>query len=81
MDGNTQDDRYKVVDDIIYYKNWIFLVPESKLKQKIFEEVHDSPLAGHLGFLKTYRRLRERFSWKGLKGDVLQYVRECAICQ
>ncbi len=24
MDGNTQDDRYKVVDDIIYHKNWIF---------------------------------------------------------
>ena len=71
MDGNTQDDRYKVVDDIIYYKNWIFLVPESKLKQKILKEVHNSPLAGHPGFLKTYRSLRERFSWKGLKGDVL----------
>ena len=71
MDGHTHDDRYRVVDDIIYYKDRIYLVPESKLKQKILKEVHDSPLAGHSGFLKTYRSLRERFSWKGLKGDVL----------
>ena len=81
MDCNTQDDRYKVVDDIIYYKNQIFLVSESKLKQKILKEVHDSPLVGDLGFPKTYKHLRERFSGKGLKGDVLQYVRECAVCQ
>jgi hypothetical protein len=26
MDHNTQDDRYKVVDDIIYYKDRIYLV-------------------------------------------------------
>ena len=32
MDGNTQNDRYKVVDDIIYYKSRIYLVSESKLK-------------------------------------------------
>ena len=31
MDGITQDNWYKVVDEIIYYKNKIFLVPESKL--------------------------------------------------
>ena len=57
------------------------LESESKLKQKILKEVHDSPMARHLGFLKTYRSFRERFSWKGLKGDVMKYVRECAICQ
>ena len=39
--------------------------------------IHDAPLAGHPGFFKTYRQIRERFSWKGLKDDVLQHVREC----
>ena len=32
MDGIAKNDRYKVVDDIIYYKSRIFLVPEYKLK-------------------------------------------------
>lgn len=42
---------------------------------------HDSPMAGHPGFYKTYRQIRERFSWKGLKAEALQYVRECPTCQ
>jgi len=29
MDNSVQDDRYKVVDDIIYYKDRIYMVPES----------------------------------------------------
>ena len=40
-----------------------------------------TPLSGHQGFLKTYRQIQERFSWKGLKGEVIQHVRECSICQ
>ena len=64
----------KVVDDIIYYKGRIYLVPKSKLKAKILEETNDSPLGKHQGYLKTYRKIRERFSWKGLKNDVLRYV-------
>ena len=81
LDGQIQDDRYRVIDDIIYNKNKIFLVPESPLKKKILQASHDSPLAGHQGFLKTYRQIRERFSWKGLKKDVIQHVRECSLCQ
>jgi len=71
LDGKIQDARYKVVDDIIYYKNKIYLVQGS----------HDSPLAGHQGFFKTYRQIRERFTWKNLKEDVLNHVKECSICQ
>lgn len=53
----------------------------SQLNKKILQASHDSPLAGHQGFTKTYRAIRERFSWKGLKEDVLQHIRECDICQ
>jgi hypothetical protein len=55
MEGSIQDDRYRVVDDIIYYKYMIYLVPESTLKDNILREAHDAPLAGHQGYLKTYR--------------------------
>ena len=71
MDGQVQDDRYRIVDDIIYYKSRIYLVPESTLRKKIIQVAHDSPLSRHQGFLKAYRHIRERFSWKGLKGEVM----------
>ena len=35
LDGQIQDDRYRIIDDIIYYKGRIYLVPESALKKKI----------------------------------------------
>eukprot|EP00253_Pinus_taeda_P004559 PITA_04559 len=75
------DDRYRVVDEIIYYRDRIFLTKGSQLKKKILQASHDSPLASHQGFTKTYKAIRERFSWKGLKKDVLQHVRECDVCQ
>jgi hypothetical protein len=56
-------------------------VPDSGLKKKILTAVHDSPLAGHQGFFKTYRQIRERFSWKGLKHDIMRHVSECVTCQ
>ena len=71
LDGQVADDRYRVVDEIIYYRDRIFLTEGSQLKEKILRASHDSPLAGHQGFTKTYKAIRERFSWKGLKEDVL----------
>ncbi|XP_059068173.1 uncharacterized protein LOC131858745 [Cryptomeria japonica] len=81
MDGLIVDDRYSVVDDIIYYKGRVYLVPSSQLKEQILHALHDTPTAGHPGYGKTYRAVRERFSWKGLKDDVLRHVRECMTCQ
>jgi hypothetical protein len=81
MDGQIQDDRYKVIDDVIFYKVRVYLVLDSGLKKKIPTVVHHSPLASHQGFLKTYRQIRERFSWKGLKQDVMRHVNECVTCQ
>jgi hypothetical protein len=34
MDGHIQDDRYRVVDDIIYYKGSIYLVQSPHLERK-----------------------------------------------
>ena len=54
IEGEIRDGIYKVVDGIIYYKDMIYLVPGSDLGNKILEASHDSSLAGHPGFLKTY---------------------------
>jgi hypothetical protein len=50
------------VDESIYCKDKIYLIPESTLKDNILKETHDAPLARHHGYLKTYRQVRERFS-------------------
>ena len=47
LDGQVADDRYRVVDEIIYYRDRIFFTEGSQLKKKILQASHDSPLAGH----------------------------------
>jgi hypothetical protein len=81
MDGKVQDDNFKIIDSLIYYKGRIFLVPRSAFKAKVLQACHDSPMVGHQGIGKTYRQVRERFSWKGLKEDVMRHVKECTTCQ
>ena len=71
---------FKVWDDIILYKGIIYLTLQSKLKGKILKEYHDNPLAGHQGYYKTYKHIREKYFWKGLKKYVRKYVQECMTC-
>jgi len=62
LDGQVANERFGVIDEIIYYRDWIFLTEGSQIKKKILQASHYSPLAGHQGFTKTYRAIRERFS-------------------
>ena len=71
VDGIVVDTRYTLVDDLIIYKNGIFLVPGSKVKRIVMRALHDSPTPGHLGYFKMYKKVWERFTWKGLKENVL----------
>jgi hypothetical protein len=80
LDEQVQDEDFKVINDLIYYKDRIFLVSGLAFKAKLLQACHDSPMAGHQGINKTYRQVRERFSWKGLKEDVIRHVKECLTC-
>lgn len=51
------------------------------MKEKLLHALHDVSLAGHLGFYKSYKMVKERFSWKALKEYVLRHVRECPTCE
>jgi hypothetical protein len=55
LDGQVQDDNFWIINDLIYYKVQIFLVPRSAFKAKILQACHDSLMAGHQGIGKTYR--------------------------
>jgi len=81
LDGTHGDDRYQVMEDVIYYKDRIYLVPSSQLREKILHAAHDSPLARHQRFYKTYKAIRESFTWQGLKKDGLKHIRDCDTCQ
>jgi hypothetical protein len=57
-----------VVDDIIYYKYHIYLVPESTLKEKIMEAMHNTPMVGHPEILQNLQADQGEVHLEGTQG-------------
>ncbi|UYV82343.1 hypothetical protein LAZ67_21001753, partial [Cordylochernes scorpioides] len=81
------DGDFKLIEGILYRKNydpmgkmWLLVVPK-QMRINILREAHDSPMAGHLGFAKTYDRVRKKYFWPGMYRSVKQYVSHCRECQ
>ncbi|GFU70872.1 transposon Tf2-6 polyprotein [Trichonephila clavipes] len=60
-------------------KLWLPVIPKH-LRADILRHFHDAPTAGHLGFAKTYDRIR-KFYWPGMYRNVVRYVMHCRDCQ
>ena len=67
--------------NVLRYKVFLVISPDSTLKPQILNELHSSSLAGHSGFQKTYARARRSFLWEGMKKYILTFVTECDIFQ
>ena len=63
-------------NDLLWYKDHLYLCKNSQLKQKILMELHTYPLGGHSGFLKTYHGVKKDFFWDGLKSYIQNFVAE-----
>ncbi len=81
-------DQYEVVEDKLYLKTYLpnnqlhyrVYVPSS-LRPSLLQNYHSSPLSGHGGIYKMYKRLQEVAFWPGVWSDVKRHIRTCIKCQ
>jgi hypothetical protein len=66
---------------MILYKSRIVLPLASKFPQKVFHNLHTTPVGGHSRFAVTYNRINKLFIWSGMKKMIAAWRSECAICQ
>lgn len=71
---------YKISQDPLGNQKLLLCVPLA-LRKRVLEELHDDVTSGHLGVLKTYTKVRNRFFWKNLERTVRKYVKRCEACQ
>ena len=79
-------EQFVVIDKILYYTrektdgslHYCIVVPQS-LKQQALEFAH--VMSGHLGQKKTITKAEEYFYWANLKSEVVNFVRNCQVCQ
>ena len=59
----------------------LLLVVPKERREALLYSYHDHKLAGHLGFLKCFEKLRNDYWWPGMFGDVKKWVLTCDSCQ
>lgn len=52
-----------------------------ELKTHILKWLHDSAIGGHYGRDATLHRVKSLFFWPKMSLEVMNYVRNCAVCQ
>ncbi|KAH8320338.1 hypothetical protein KR059_003817, partial [Drosophila kikkawai] len=72
MTGNTPQEEDQVP--------WKLCVGQ-EYRQRVLQECHDHPTAGHLGTRKTGKRVAQKYYWPGLFREVTKYVRRGPTCQ
>ena len=66
-------------EDVQY---WRVVVPDDlDVKSLLVSELHSVPYAAHPGVQRTIGKVRRYFWWKGMAGDIREYVESCPTCQ
>ena len=66
LDGEVKDERFKVVDGVIYFYNLIILNRDSKLKERLLDATYEILVSKPTGFIREYHTLLGGFIWEGL---------------
>ena len=68
-------------DGLLWNKDRLVLPPNSPHKEAVIHEFHNTPMGGHSGMFRTYKRIASNFYWVGMKKDIQDYIWCCDICQ
>ena len=66
-------------EDVQY---WRVVVPDDlEVKSLLVSELHSVPYSAHPGVQRTIGKVRRYFWWKGMAGDIREFVESCPTCQ
>jgi hypothetical protein len=57
-------------DEIIMYRNIIYVPNYQKLKNMILREMHNVPYVGHPGYQKTIASVKSQYYYPGMKKEI-----------
>ncbi|KAF2293986.1 hypothetical protein GH714_006085 [Hevea brasiliensis] len=72
---------YSWKSGLLFYKNRVVIPPTSDLPIQLLQEFHDSPIGGHSGVLRTFKRIAQQFYWPSMRTQIQNYIAACTVCQ
>jgi len=79
--GLQMPKHWDIIDELIYFKNLLYIPNDKELQTLIAKGCHDSQIAGHFGQERTIEIGCRDFYWKGLTNWMNNYERFCDECQ
>ena len=79
--GDAAAERFKEREGMLWYQGRLVIPASFQYKLHIIREFHDTPIGGHSGVLRSYKRVAANFFWVGMKRDIQTYIQQCGICQ
>ncbi|CAF1071831.1 unnamed protein product [Brachionus calyciflorus] len=83
LDDTNKYGRYFLKENVLCkkYKKYPdkILVPK-KLVESVLSTCHDGLSGGHLGFKKTYAKVKQSYLWKNMLRDTNKWIRSCKMC-
>lgn len=70
----------KVVGKRVYYRDRLFVPPNSELRTQVIYRAHSSGPGGHPGRTKTVDLLNRTYWWPRMSKEVRAYVKACELC-
>ena len=74
-------DNLSLQDDLVLFKNRMYLPDCNDLKLTVTRQAHDAKVAGHFGRDKTMELLTRNYYWPNLDDWVRTYLKTCDACQ
>jgi len=66
---------------VLWFKDWLVVRKDRKLREQILTEAHSSKLFIHPGSSKMYQDLKLRFWWTKMKEEIAAHVARCDVCR
>ena len=74
-------DNLSLQDDLVLFKNRMYLPDCNDLKLTVTRQAHDAKVAGHFGRDKNMELLTRNYYWPNLDDWVRTYLKTCDACQ
>ncbi|GFU99635.1 protein NYNRIN [Trichonephila clavipes] len=77
--GQLEDEELKKIIDCFEKEEAQLVVPVQE-RERILQEYHDAPTAGHYDVENTYKKISSRYYFQGMKKFISEYIKTCPEC-
>jgi hypothetical protein len=67
--------------ETLWFKKRLCVPEQGHFKNTIMDKLHNSAYSIHLRATKMYVDIRDKYWWRGMKGDIARFVAQCDVCQ